>query len=70
DDTSIMSEKTFGVFKQHVTGFDIQGEGEYDVGLFFEKERIGGSKQEASYKKYYEGEELSILGYHNVPVNK
>ena len=65
-----MTEIPFAFFKQHVTDFEIPGEGEYAVGLFFSKERILGSEHEAIFKKYFEGEGLSILGYRNVPVNK
>lgn len=39
-------------------------------GVIFSKERILGSEHEAIFKKYFEGEGLSILGYRNVPVNK
>ncbi|MGH2322757.1 hypothetical protein, partial [Enterococcus faecalis] len=70
DGAGIMTEIPFAFFKQHVTDFDIPGEGEYAVGLFFSKERILGSEHEAVFKKYFEGEGLSILGYRNVPVNK
>ncbi|HDK4734884.1 TPA: glutamate synthase subunit alpha, partial [Staphylococcus aureus] len=70
DGAGIMTEIPFAFFKQHVTDFDIPGEGEYAVGLFFSKERVLGSEHEAVFKKYFEGEGLSILGYRNVPVNK
>lgn len=70
DGAGIMTEIPFAFFKQHVTDFDIPGEGEYAVGLFFSKERILGSEHEAVFKKYFEGEGLSILGYRDVPVNK
>ncbi|HDZ6096592.1 TPA: glutamate synthase subunit alpha [Staphylococcus aureus] len=70
DGAGIMTEIPFAFFKQHVTDFDIPGEGEYAVGLFFSKERILGSEHEVVFKKYFEGEGLSILGYRNVPVNK
>lgn len=70
DGAGIMTEIPFAFFKQHVTDFDIPGEGEYAVGLFFSKERVLGSEHEAVLKKYFEGEGLSILGYRNVPVNK
>ncbi|HDL0588274.1 TPA: glutamate synthase large subunit [Staphylococcus aureus] len=70
DGAGIMTEIPFAFFKQHVTDFDIPGEGEYAVGLFFSKECILGSEHEAVFKKYFEGEGLSILGYRNVPVNK
>lgn len=70
DGAGIMTEIPFAFFKQHVTDFEIPGEGEYAVGLFFSKERVLGSEHEAVFKKYFEGEGLSILGYRNVPVNK
>lgn len=35
DGAGIMTEIPFAFFKQHVTDFDIPGEGEYAVGLFF-----------------------------------
>lgn len=50
--------------------FEILGEGEYVVGLFFFKECVLGFEYEVVFKKYFEGEGLLIFGYCNVLVNK
>ncbi|PTF20195.1 glutamate synthase large subunit [Staphylococcus devriesei] len=68
DGAGIMTEIPFSFFAQHVN-LNLPNEGDYAVGLFFSKEKIGGSRHEVQFNRYFEDEGLKVIGYRDVPVD-
>lgn len=68
DGAGIMTEVPYDYFSKQ-TDFDLPGEGQYAVGMFFTNEQIAGSQHEAQFNAHFEAEGLSVIGYRDVPVD-
>ena len=68
DGAGIMTEVPYDYFSKQ-TDFDLPGEGQYAVGMFFTNEEIAGSQHEAQFNAHFEAEGLSVIGYRDLPVD-